>query len=103
MRLFKTEKQPGGKTVQWFSQPDGTVIRKVVQESQGIVDAVKASSDQGARGKNMYHVGSIPETLAIDWLREMGPGYTLYSREFAQYAKKKLQSAEFSKLATGVT
>jgi len=101
MRLFKTEHSPGGKVVRWYSEADGTITRQVSQDTSRIADAVHSHSET-ARGKNQYYMGSIPETLGIQWLKEMGPGYTLHSREFAQFARKKLRDSDFRKLSTGI-
>ena len=102
MRHFRTERLPGGKRVDWYSEPNGTVHRKVTQDAQRVMDGVKAARD-GPKGKDMRHLGSVPEATCIQWLKEMGPGYTLYSREFARYAAKKLRDRDWSALATGDT
>lgn len=100
MRLFRTENDRG-KITKWYSHPDGKITRHVTQQSSGIKKAVKAASED-ARGKGQYYMGSVPETLGLQWLKEMGPGYTLLSREFAQYARKKLRDGDYRDLSTGL-
>ena len=101
MRLFKTEHAPGGKVVRWYSEPNGVITRQVSQDTSRVADAVHAHSET-ARGKNQYYLGSVPETLCLQWLKEMGPGHTLLSREFAEYARTKLRNSDFKKLSTGI-
>ncbi len=100
-RLFKTEYAPGGKVTKWYSHPDGSITRKTTQSVSGVKKAIHAHAET-ARGKDRYYMGSVPETVALQWCKEMGPGYTFLSREFAQYARKKLADGDYRHLSTGL-
>jgi len=53
-----------------------------------------AKRRQYAQGRRL--LGSVPNVIALQWARESG--LRLYSTEWMQYARKKLQSGEFAKL-----
>ena len=102
MRLFKREARPDGCIEEWYSEPDGTIHRKVIQPAQniaGVQDAVKMAAPF-ARGKNQYYLGSVPLVLAQQWAKECG--HAVGTRDFAEFAKKKLMDGEYSSLSTGI-
>ncbi len=100
-RLFHTEVSPEGVTEKWYSDAGGNIRRVTTQNTQSVMDGVKAVADQGARGKNQYYLGSIPLTVASQWAKTCGAA--VGTREFADYAKKQLLSGDYSKLASGLS
>lgn len=99
MRLFKEEHLPGGITEKWYSEKDGTIHRKVSQNTTGVIKAIDAASEF-ARGDTQYHLGSVPITIANKWSKECGAG--IGTREFAEYAKKKLMDPDWKAFSTGI-
>lgn len=83
-----------------IKEQDGKVYIKTSENVAPVLDAVKDQRDMYAeiprlRHRNRY-VGTIPPTLAATWSLECGaaPG----TQAFLEYAKKKLQSGDYSKL-----
>ena len=77
---------------------DGTMVIKRSLNAEPIMEAVKMSSDIEAPVRNdrgMLHLGSIDPYTAQNWAKECGAA--IGTKEFAAYAKKKLQSGEFSR------
>jgi hypothetical protein len=72
----------------------------VVNRSQDVSDILDFNKERNIDGHNrksdMRLVGSIPYVVIEMWMKECGA--KLGSQEFAEYAKKKLMSGEFSKL-----
>ena len=99
MSLFKTEHLPGGAVERWYSEPDGTIHRKLSQNVDGTFEAIAALSEY-AKTPDRYYLGSIPMNIAGRWARECGAG--IGTQEFAEYAKKKLMGGEYAKLSTGI-
>ena len=99
MRRFHVEQQPGGITEEWYSDVDGHITRKLTQKTTGLIDALGAASEF-ARGKNRYHVASVPITVAAAWAKECGAG--IGTQEFVEYLKKKMKNGEFSPFSTGI-
>lgn len=50
--------------------------------------------------KTSHYLGSIPMVIASQWAKECGSG--IGTKEFGEYAKKKLMSGDYSKLSTGL-
>jgi len=98
-RLFHTEQQPGGITERWYSDEEGNVTRDVTQDATGVIEAVQGMTEH-ARGKSMYYLGSIPLILAQQWARECG--HAIGTKEFAEFAKKRLMDRDFARLSTGI-
>lgn len=99
MKLFHTERKPGGITERWYSDAEGNVTRKLQQDASGVIEAVGAMREH-ARGKDMYYLGSIPLVVANQWAQECGHG--IYTKEFAEFARKKLMDGDHAKLSTGI-
>lgn len=81
-------------------EEDGKVYIKTTEDVAPILDAVKDQREMYSelprfKQTNRY-VGTIPGTLAAQWAFECksAPG----TSEFLAYAKKKLQSGDYSKL-----
>ena len=80
-----------------FFNEDGTLIVNRSQDVQSILDFCKERQIDGYnRRSDLRLAGSIPLVLAEQWSRECGA--RLGSKEFMEYAKKKLMSGEFGKL-----
>ena len=80
--------------------PDGMMVIKRSVNVEPVLEAVKMSSDIEAPVRNdrgMLHLGSIDHVTARMWSLECGAA--VGTREFAKFAKKKLQSGEFAKFA----
>lgn len=101
MRLFHTDHNPDGSVERWYSDAGGNITRKVEQRVDGIHDAIKAAVDAGMhKTKTSHYLGSIPMVIASQWAKECGSG--IGTKEFGEYAKKKLMSGDYSKLSTGL-
>ena len=63
-----------------------------VQDVEPIIGTIKAIPDMTRRPANTQVasrlLGSIPTLIAVNWAKESGT--TIYSREFFEYARKKL-------------
>ena len=80
--------------------PDGQMIIKKTLNAEPIIEAVKMSSEietPSRNNKGMLHLGSIDVLTARNWSKECGAA--VGTKEFAAYAKKKLQQGEFSRFA----
>lgn len=78
--------------------PDGVTVVTTTIDAEPVMDAVKMSSEIDAPVRNdrgMLHLGSIDAVTARNWAKECGAA--IGTKEFAAYAKKKLQSGEFSR------
>lgn len=93
------EHTPGGGVEEWYSEADGTIHRKTRQPVEGIKRAVHEMSDH-ARGKSQYYLGSIPVVIANQWSKECGAA--IGTREFAEFAKRKLMDSDWRNLSTGI-
>jgi hypothetical protein len=69
-----------------------------VQDCDAVLRGARAVREAvGVRPKgDTHYVGSVPVVLAQTWARECGAG--IGTREFAEYAKKKILSNEFTLL-----
>jgi hypothetical protein len=79
---------------------DGRLIIKKTLDAEPIIQAVSMSSEIETPSRNnrgMLHLGSIDRLTAANWARECGAA--IGTKEFAAYAKKKLQSGDFAKFA----
>lgn len=86
------------KTESYSLDSNGNLVVKKSLDAQPIVDAVQMSSDIQAPVRNdrgMLHLGSIDQLTANNWAKECGAA--VGTKEFAAYAKKKLQSGEYAK------
>ena len=100
MRLFNVDHNPDGTIEKWYSEPDGKIHRKIIQPNMaGFLDAAKAQAEY-AKGKNYYKIGSVPIVVAKQWERECGHG--INSKEWLEYAKKKLMDPDYRDLSTGI-
>lgn len=99
MRLFKTEYKEGGITERWYSEPNGTIHRKLTQDAERVTNAVHDMTEH-AKGKNRHYLGSVPIAVAGLWARECGSA--IGTREFADYAKKKILDRNYNKFSTGL-
>lgn len=83
-----------------IKEEDGKVYIKTSENVAPILDAVKDQREMYAEiprfSQTNRYVGTIPGTLAAQWALECksAPG----TSEFLEYAKKKLQSGDYSKL-----
>lgn len=87
-----------GTHERWEIPEDGSYVRiTTVQDCDPVIDAVAAARDL-PKGKEdgLRYVGSIPLVLADIWAKECGayPG----TKEFGEYAKRKLQDIDNRKL-----
>lgn len=76
---------------------DGKLVIKRSQDVQSLIDMNKHEAEVAPSMFGQARVrklGSIPFVVAEQWSRECGAA--IGSPEFAEYAKKKLMSGEFS-------
>ncbi len=76
---------------------DGNVTIQKVLDATPIIEAVKMSSEIEAPFRNdrgYLHLGSIDPLTAANWAKECG--CAIATKEFNEYAKKKLMSGEFA-------
>ena len=76
---------------------DGKLFIKRTQDVQALIDQNRHEAQEAPSMFGQARVrklGSIPFVIADQWSRECGAG--IGSKEFAEYAKKKLMSGEFS-------
>ncbi len=85
----------------FVKEEEGKVFIKTTENVAPILDAVKDQRDMYAEMPRLKeragrYVGTIPGTLAAQWALECksAPG----TKEFLEYAKKKLLSGNYSKL-----
>ncbi len=74
---------------------DGVVTITKTQDAQPMFDAIRAVKDL-PKNPTMRYVGSIPLILGQQWARECGAA--IGTKQWREYAHKKLKSGEFSKL-----
>lgn len=80
-----------------WSTEDNKVIVTRSQDVQAILDHAKEKQINGHNPKSdMRHVMSVPFVVVEMWMQESGTSFG--SHEFAEYAKKKLLSGDYSKL-----
>ena len=76
---------------------DGKLVIKRTQDVQALIDQNRHEAQEAPSMFGQARVrklGSIPFVIADQWSRECGAA--IGSKEFAEYAKKKLMSGEFS-------
>lgn len=76
---------------------DGKLVIKRTQDVQALIDQNRHEAQEAPSmfgQARVRKIGSIPFVIADQWSRECGAG--IGSKEFAEYAKKKLMSGEFS-------
>jgi hypothetical protein len=76
---------------------DGKLVIKRSQDVQALIDQNRHEAQEAPSMFGQARVrklGSIPFVIADQWSRECGAA--IGSKEFAEYAKKKLMSGEFS-------
>ena len=76
---------------------DGKLVIKRTQDVQALIDQNRHEAQEAPSMLGQARVrklGSIPFVIADQWSRECGAA--IGSKEFAEYAKKKLMSGEFS-------
>lgn len=65
------------------------------QDVQGIIETNKFEASALNRKGNWWKIGTIPNVILIKWANECG--HPVYSKEWQEYAKKQLNSSEYSK------
>lgn len=88
-----------GKTKEWTFDDTGKMHIRTTQDVQPILDLNHAEADHLPRhyGEARWRkVGSIPEVVAQIWSAECGAA--IGTREFTEYAKRKLMDGEYAKL-----
>ena len=85
---------------------DGNVTITHSTDAEKVFEGVKLMSDAQVQTptrdrQGRLYLGSVDPITATNWAKECG--HPLYSKEWKEYAKKKLMSNEFSKFrAEGV-
>jgi hypothetical protein len=74
---------------------DGVVTITKTQDAQPMFDAIRAAKDL-PKNPTMRYVGSIPLLLGQQWAKECGAA--IGTKQWREYAHKKLKSGDFSKL-----
>lgn len=112
-RLLDYDAATGIQT--WFHKDavDGTITVEELQDVEPILEANKAVQNREAGGamgltafsrkgiKNgMWHVGSIPMTLAFKWLNE--EGINIFKKSDWPRVRKKLNDIDYRLLRTGL-
>jgi hypothetical protein len=98
LRILETvQNQRLNRKEQVHVDNDGTVRIHKTLDAEPIIEAVRMSSEIETPHRNnrgMLHLGSIDPLTAANWARESGAA--IGTKEFAAYAKKKLQSGDFA-------
>lgn len=86
------------KQERWIDTADGFHIHKSV-DTAPLVEGVRMMSEAQLRTptrdrQGRLYLGSIDQLTAVNWAKECG--HPLYSKEWKEYALKKLRSNEFS-------
>ena len=99
MRKFKTERLPGGTVKEFYSDETGRITIRTRQEVSRVIQGVRDYAELSDT-RDMKYAGSIPMSVAVEWSRDCGaaPG----TREFAEYAKKKLNDGSYAHLNAGM-
>lgn len=77
-----------------YTQEDGKLHIVKTQDVEEAIRAIRAV--ERPKGKNMHYLGSIPNVIALEWAKESGT--RLYTKEWLEYAKKKLMSPNYKYL-----
>ena len=62
------------------------------QDIQAVVDHNKHCSDQLDKKSDYWYVGTLPDTVIMQWSKECG--HRPFTKEWQEYARKQLDSAE---------
>jgi len=84
------------KTDYIHTDTDGNSVIESVQDAEDIVKFNALAGDYLDKSKDWWFVGSVPLVLCQEWATESGTN--VFTKPWQEYAKKKMQSAEFQKL-----
>lgn len=88
---------PLTKTTQFLHvDVDGTAVIESIQDAQDIIEFNEKASRLHDKKNEMWFIGSIPIQLCQKWAVESGT--KVFSKEWVQVAKQKVQHPDYRKL-----
>lgn len=104
MKLISRERDPfNGIVTEYYAQMDGNIYIRKLQDVSSILEENKRQQNsfsdwKSGRFNSAVKIGSIPPHLAEQWAKEWG--VQLFSREFNQLVKKRLNERDYKYLKT---
>jgi hypothetical protein len=97
MKKLPFDYDPLTKTTQFLHvDQDGSAVLESIQDVDDIFEYNKAKADLLDRKKDMWFIGTIPNSICLKWAQESGT--RIYSKEWVEVAKKNLMLPENSKM-----
>ena len=97
MKKLPLEYDRWSKTKQYLHVDDaGNAVLESIQDVEDIFEANKRKAELLDRKKDWWFIGTIPNQIALQWAQESGT--KLYSKEWTEFAKRKLQLSENQKM-----
>lgn len=88
---------PVTKTKQFLHvDREGTAVLESIQDVEDIFEENKSKADQLDKKNDWWFIGTIPNQVCFQWAQESGT--RIYSKEWMEVAKKKVQLPENSKM-----
>lgn len=75
---------------------DGTAVLESIQDVEDIFEFNKRRADLLDKKKEMWFIGTIPNSVCLQWAQESGT--KIYSKEWMQVAKRNVQLPENRKM-----
>ena len=75
---------------------DGTAVLESIQDVNDIFEHNKQKSEYLDKKKDLWFVGTIPNSICLKWAQESGT--RIYSKEWLEFVKKKVQLRENQKM-----
>ena len=86
-----------GITTNWaFDRDKNRNILEMVQDVEPILEFNQRAAGMLDKKQEWWFVGSIPLVICQQWATESGT--TVFSKEWQEYARKQMNSSEYSKL-----
>lgn len=82
-------------TTTYFETQEGRNVLTYSQDIQPTVDHNKRMAEKLDKKAKYWHIGTIPDALIMQWSKECG--HRPFTKEWQQYAMKKLDSVEYRK------
>jgi hypothetical protein len=97
MKRLNFDYDPLTKTSQYLHVDyDGEAVLESIQDVEDIFDFNADMSKIHNKKSNMWFIGTIPNSICLQWAQESGT--RLYSKEWMEVAKKKVQMPENQKM-----
>ena len=75
---------------------DGEAVLESIQDVESIFKANAEKAKDFDRKKDIWFIGTIPNQICLQWAQESGT--RLYSKEWVEFVKKKVQLPENLKM-----